>query len=218
MTVTEHELEHGVERELGWSSDINHDRIGVTVTAGTVMLSREVLSYPEKAAAVTAALRVRGVTALAEEIIVRHTHGRTQDTDIAQRAANALRNTTLLPTDSIQATVHDHTVTLVGALGWHHQRTAAAHAIKPHEAMVAGPDAEANVTAALLRNAQLEAEHVHVTVCGTEIRLTGQVATWTARHQAEYAAWCTPGVTHVDDRLVITPPVSDDLPYEMQAG
>ncbi len=81
--------------------------------------------------------------------------------------------------NSVQATVHDHTVTLVGTAGWHHQRTAAAHAVsvlpgvtgvrnlielKPREAMVAGPDAE-----------------------------------------AEYAAWCAPGVTNVDDQLVIIP-------------
>lgn len=49
------------------------------------------------------------------------------------------------------------------------------------------PDAEPNVTVALLRNAQLEAQHVGVTVSGTEIRLPGHVARWAARHQAEYA-------------------------------
>ncbi len=217
--LADHELKTAIERELEWACDVDSDRIGVTVTTGTVTLSGEVLSYPERAAAVTAALRVRGVTALAEEIAVRHELGRIQDTDIAGDATTALRNTTLLPADSVQATVHEHTVTLVGAVAWHHQRTAAAHAVsvlpgvigvqnlielKPRETIVAGPDAEANVTAALLRNAELDAKDVHVTVSGTEIRLTGQVASWAARHQAEYAAWCTPGVTHVDNQLKIS--------------
>ena len=69
--------------------------------------------------------------------------------------------------------------------------------------MVARTTPKANVTAALLRNAELEAQHVEVTVNGTEIRLTGHVSSWAAKHQAEFAAWCTPGVTHVDNRLVI---------------
>ncbi|MDQ2845912.1 MAG: BON domain-containing protein [Actinomycetota bacterium] len=223
MTTTEpstdHLLKYAIARELDWASDVDNDRVGIAVTDGAVMLSGEVLSYPEKAAAVNAALRVRGVTALADEIIVRHAFGRIQDADIAQEATIALRNMSLLPTESVQATVHDHTVTLVGTVGWHHQRIAAAHAVsvlpgvigvrnsiqlKPLEAMVAGPDAEANVTAALLRNAQLDAHQVVVTVSGTEIRLTGRVASWAARHQAEYAAWCTPGVTHVDNQVLIS--------------
>jgi osmotically-inducible protein OsmY len=197
MTTTEHStdhvLKHAIERELDWSCDVDSDRIGVAVTDGAVMLSGEVLSYPQKAAAVKGALRVRGVTALADEIIVRHAFGRIQDADIARDATSALRNTTLLPADSVQATVHDHTVTLVGAVDWHHQRTAAADAVsvlpgvigvrnliqlEPREVMIAGPDAEANVTAALLRNAQFESLNVDVTISGTEVRLTGHVTSW----------------------------------------
>ncbi len=223
MTTTErstdHQLKDAIDHELDWSCDVDNDRVGVTVTDGAIMLSGEVSSYPQKAAAVSAALRVRGVTALADEIVVRHAFGRIQDVDIAKAASTALRNTTMLPGDSVQATVYDHMVTLVGAVGWHHQRLAAAHAvsvlpgvtgvqnlirIEPREEMITGADAEANVTAALLRNAQLEAQPVDVTVSGTEIRLSGHVGSWAACHEAEYAAWCTPGVTNVDNQLVIT--------------
>jgi osmotically-inducible protein OsmY len=218
--VTDHDLKDAIERELDWASDVDSDRVGVSVTDGAVLLSGQVLSYPEKAAATKAALRVRGVTALADEIIVRHAFDRVEDADIAREATIALRNTTLVPTDAVHATVHDHTVTLAGEVSWHHQRTAAAHAVgvlpgvtavtnlielKPLDPMVASADAEANVTAALLRNAQLEAHRVEVVVSGTEVRLIGQVGSWSARHQAEYAAWCTPGVTDVDDQLVIVP-------------
>jgi osmotically-inducible protein OsmY len=223
MTVTQHatdhELKDGVEQELTWTSDVDNDRIGVAATDGAVTLSGEVLSYPEKAAAVRAALRVRGVTALADAIVVRHAFGRIEDADITRDARAALNNTTLLPVDSVQATVHHHTVTLTGTVAWQHQRTAAVDIVgavcgvtnvhnqielQPSRPMVASADAEENVTAALLRNAQLEAHHVEVTVSGTEIRLTGHVETWAACHQAEYAAWCTPGVTHVDNQLIIT--------------
>jgi osmotically-inducible protein OsmY len=218
--TTDHHVKEAIERELDWASDVDNDQIGVAVTDGAVMLSGEVQSYPQKAAAVKAALRVRGVIALADEITVRHAFGRIEDADIARDATQALQNTTPVPADAVRATVHAHTVTLTGAVPWHHQRTAAADAVsvlpgvagvrnmielEPREAMVAGPDAEANIVAALLRNAQLEAHHVEVAVAGSEIRLTGHVASWSARHQAEYAAWCTPGVTHVDDQLVIVP-------------
>jgi osmotically-inducible protein OsmY len=217
--ATDHQLKHAVEREMDWACDVDNDRVGIAVTDGAVTLSGEVLSYPQKAAAVRAALRVRGVTALADEIVVRHAFGRIEDADIARDATAALTNTTLLPPGGIQATVHDRTVTLTGTVTWQHQRTAAGNAIgalagvtdvhnrielKPAEAMMASADAVENVTAALLRNSELEAEQVEVTVSGTEIRLTGHVATWAAGHQAEYAAWCTPGVTHVDNQLLIT--------------
>jgi osmotically-inducible protein OsmY len=134
------------------------------------------------------------------------------------RRATVLGSTVVVPSGCVTATVHHHEVTLTGAVAWNHQRLAAQHAvaaipgvtavhnlirIEPDIAMVASDDAKANVTAALLRNAELEAEHVEVAVNGTEIQLTGQVSSWAAQHQAEFAAWCTPGVTHVDNRLVI---------------
>jgi len=222
MTVTQHatdhELKDGVEQELAWTPDVDNDRIGVAVNDGAVTLSGQVASYPEKTAAVTAALRVRGVTAIADEIVVRHRYGPRADADIARTAAAVISSTVVIPSDCIAATVHHHEITLTGTVSWHYQRVAAKHAVEaipgvtavhnlidlePGMAMVASDDARANVTAALLRNAELEAQHVEVTVNGTEIRLTGHVTSWAAQHQAEFAAWCTPGVTHVDNRLLI---------------
>ena len=222
MTMTQHtkdhELKDALERELSWTPEVDSDRIGIAINDGAVTLSGQVPSYPEKTAAVRAVLRVRGVTAIADEIVVRHRFVR-EDADIAREAAGALSNTMVVPTGSVTADVHDHEITLTGEVAWHYQREAAEHAVAairgvtavrnsikmtPPEPMVVSADARANVTAALLRNAQLEAENVEVTVNGTEIRLTGHVGTWSERHQAEYAAWCTPGVTHVDNLIGIT--------------
>jgi osmotically-inducible protein OsmY len=222
MTATQHATDHdlkvGVQRELDWTSDVDGDRIGVAVNDGAVTLSGQVASYPEKAAAVSAALRVRGVTAIADEIVVRHRFGPRDDADVARAAAAAISSKVVIPTESVSATVHHHEITLTGTVAWQHQRTAAKNAVAaipgvtavhnrielaPLTPMVGLDDARANVTAALFRNAELEAQHVDVTVGGTEIRLTGHVPTWAVRHTAEFAAWCTPGVTHVDNRLVI---------------
>ncbi len=223
MTViqhaTDHELKDGVERELDWTSEVDNDRIGVAVNDGAVTLSGQVASYPEKTAAVSAALRVRGVTAIADEIVVRHRFGPRADAAIARTAAAVISSIVVIPAESVTATVHHHEITLTGTVAWHHQRVAAKHAVaaipgvtavhnrielEPTTVMIASDDAQANVTAALLRNAELEAQHVEVTVNGTEIQLTGHVSSWAAQHQAEFAAWCTPGVTHVDNRLVIS--------------
>jgi osmotically-inducible protein OsmY len=222
MTMTQHtkdhELKDALERELDWTSEVDSDRIGIGINDGAVTLSGQVGSYPEKTAAVRAVLRVRGVTAIADEIVVRHRFVR-EDADIAREAAAALSNTVILPADSVTAAVHHHEITLTGDVAWQHQREAAEQAVvairgvtavrnsirlTPPEPMVASADAQANVTAALLRNAQLEAQQVDVTVHGTEIRLTGHVGTWAERHEAEYAACCTPGVTHVDNLIGIT--------------
>jgi osmotically-inducible protein OsmY len=217
--ATDHDLKDGVERELDWTSDVNSDQIGVAVNDGAVTLAGEVSTYPEKIAAVSAALRVRGVTAIADEIVVRHRFGPRADADIARAAAEAIDSTVVIPPESVSAAVRHHEVTLTGTVTWQHQRVAAKHAVsgipgvkavhnlielQPVAAMVTSDDAKANITAALLRNAELEAQHVDVTVNGTEIRLTGHVTSWAAQHQAEFAAWCTPGVTHVDNRLAIT--------------
>jgi osmotically-inducible protein OsmY len=222
MTVTQHatdhELKDGVERELDWTSDVDNDRVGVAVNDGAVILSGQVASYPEKAAAVNAALRVRGVTAIADEIVVRHRFGPRSDADIARAAAAVISSTVVIPSEFVAATVHHHEITLTGTVSWQHQRVAAKHAVAaipgvtavhnlielaPVAVMIASDDARANVAAALLRNAELDAQHVAVSVNGTEIRLTGQVTSWAAHHQAEFAAWCTPGVTHVDNRLLV---------------
>jgi osmotically-inducible protein OsmY len=218
--TTNQQLRIAVERELDWTSELDHQRIAVSITDGTVTLSGEVGSYPEKTAATKAALRVRGVTAIVDELVVHHRLELLEDAVIAHQAAQALRHSVVVPPDAVQVAVHDHQVTLSGAVSWHHERIAAAAAVEslpgvravrnaivlaPPVAMVASADARANVTQALLRNAEIEATHIRVDVVGTEVRLTGTVASWAERHQAEHAAWSTPGVTHVDDRIVIEP-------------
>jgi osmotically-inducible protein OsmY len=215
---TDHQLKDAIERELDWTADVNGDRVGISVNDGAVTLSGEVESYPERTSAVTAALRVRGVRSLVDQIVVHHRFGHRQDADIAREAAMALNQTVVVPAESVSATVRDHEITLTGSVAWDYQRVASSHAVeaihgvtavrnaitlKPPVAMIASEDAKANITAAFLRNAQLEAQHIDVSVKGTQIRLSGHVATWAERHQAEVAAWCTPGVTHVDDRITV---------------
>jgi len=140
---TDRELKTAIVDEFEWAPNIVADRIGVAVNDGAVTLSGEVNSYPDKTAAVKAALRVHGVTALADEIEVKSAWTIPLDEDLAREAGAALNASVVLDEDlareagaalnasvvldegSVKATVHDHQVDLTGTVGWNHQREAA---------------------------------------------------------------------------------------------
>jgi len=75
-------------------------------------------------------LRVRGVTAVAEEITVRTTWADANDTDIAREVAEALDRAVDVPPASVKAVVHNGAITLSGNASWHHQREAATRAVR----------------------------------------------------------------------------------------
>jgi osmotically-inducible protein OsmY len=214
---TDHQLKTGITAELNWTPSVKADRIGVAVNDGAITLSGQVETYPEKMAAVHAALRVGGVDAVADEIVVHHTWSDPSDADVARSAAMALERTVTVPSSSVKAEVHDHIVTLSGSVGWQYQREAARRAvlalpgvngvvstidIKPTH-LISGPEAKAGITAAIVRHAEQDALRVVVTVVGSEVRLTGTVSSWAERTQAENAAWSARGVTHIDNQLQV---------------
>ena len=221
MTITknqtDHQLKVAIDDELTWSPNVKADHVGVSITDGAVTLSGEVESYPEKAAAVRAALRVHGVSAIADDVVVRHNWGSLQDADIAREAGNALRATAMLPPDSVKAAVHNHEITLSGTVAWNYQREAAEHAVAGLRGVTAvhgkvkikptlpfsATEAKTRITSALVRNAQLNAKNIKVTAEGSQIDLNGTVNSWSEFRQAGFSAWATPGVTHVKNHLKV---------------
>jgi len=212
---TDHQVKAAIVAELDWMPNIQADRIGVAINEGAVTLSGQVQTYPEKHAAVRAALRVRGVSAVADEIDIHNTWTPRNDTDIARDAGDVLKRTRMAPGGSVKAEVHDHVVILTGSVRWHYEREAIERAIaalpgvhgltnaialKP-EAHVSPVLAETKIADALRRNAGVEAERIEVEVADDTIMLRGTVATWAERSQAGHAAWATPGVTHVQNDL-----------------
>jgi osmotically-inducible protein OsmY len=215
---TDHQLKDSILAELGWIPSVSADRIGVSINEGAVTLSGQVQTYPEKDAAVRAAFRVHGVTAVADEIEVHNDWAPRQDADIAREATELLERTVFAPAGSVKAEVHDHVVHLTGSVTWHYQRDAIQRAVSAlpgvhgvHDTITLKPrvtisvsEAKTKIVAALHRNAVVEAERIHVDVAGDKITLTGTVATWAEHAQASYAAWATPGVVHVDNELHVT--------------
>jgi len=66
-------------------------------------------------------------------------------------------------------------------------------------------DVQRTIESALVRGAQTDAHHIRVEVTDRTVVLKGSVRTWSEKQDAERAAWSTPGVSTVDDRLAIIP-------------
>jgi osmotically-inducible protein OsmY len=216
--MTDHELKMAVAAELDWAPEVSADQVGIAVNQGTVILSGEVATYLEKRAAVNAALRVRGVTAVADEIAVEHEFGRRDDVDIARDAAAAIRADVALVDADLQVTVEDGRVSLTGSVPWNYQRAAAERTVsrirgvsavynrvtlRPTRPFAAG-EARKRILEAFERTTEADAQSIAVDVEGTEIVLSGSVRTPTESARAEQVAWSTPGVTEVRNELLIS--------------
>jgi osmotically-inducible protein OsmY len=74
----------------------------------------------------------------------------------------------------------------------------------------AGRDLRKRIAQALYRNAGLDAKRIDVTVSDHVARLTGTATSWQQRQAAERAAYDAPGITIVDNQIIVEPP-SDDV-------
>jgi osmotically-inducible protein OsmY len=216
MKKSDSQLQHDVIEELKWEPSVHANEIGVEAKDGVVTLSGEVHNFAEKWNAERAAQRVSGVNALAVAMTLKSqgTGGRT-DADIARSAEQVLGWSTSVPEGAIKVMVENGFITLKGSVGWQYQRLAAAASvrflmgvtgvsdlitIKPTISMSAVKD---DIDVALKRAAIADAKKIHVTVSGSDITLSGKVQSWAERETAINAAWATPGVQHVHDKMAL---------------
>jgi osmotically-inducible protein OsmY len=212
---TDAQLKSAVAEELQWLSGIDSAHIGVFVQDGAVTLTGTVGTYPETLLAAKAALSVRGVTAIAQEINVRGPFAQGTDSDIARDAGEALQRAVNIP-NTVKVSVRDHVLTLSGEVTWQYERDAACRAVNylsgvrhVNNTMTIRPGElaegiHADIVAALVRHAQLDGKHITVTTnTRGVITLNGTVATLTERRQAEQVCWSAPGATEVVNNLTI---------------
>jgi len=210
------DLQRAILDELEYEPSINADEIGVSVRDGVVTLSGLVGSYAEKVAAETAVKRVQGVKAVALDLEVRipslfkHT-----DTDIAKAASTALDWNTLVPKGRVKVKVEDGWVTLEGLLGWDFERQAAARAVRSLNGVrgvsnlivlkpqVGTKQIQERIVGAFRRNADLDSKTVSVEAVDGKVTLFGNVRSWTERREAERVAWAAPGVSEVENRIIV---------------
>ena len=103
---SEIEVQRDVLDELKWDARVQPNEIGVAVKDGVVTLTGWVDSYMKRWAAEEAALRVRGVKAVANVIEVRlPSSSERTDADLAAAAVRALEWDAFIPSDKVKVTV-----------------------------------------------------------------------------------------------------------------
>jgi osmotically-inducible protein OsmY len=216
--IDDNEIRRKVIAELDWDPSIDPSAIGVAVKDGVVTLNGSIGNYWQKKEVERVVKQVAGVKAVAEELTIKlpGTAARS-DADVAQSVLSGLRFNVAVPPDRIQATVENGWVTLEGEVEWQYQKSAAEHAIRyimgvrgvtnsiGIKPKVSAADVKAKIESAFARRAQLDANQIRVESSESKVILRGSVHSWDERDQAEQAAWAAPGVTKVDNNVLVIP-------------
>ena len=215
-TRTDAQIQADILSELEWDARVLPNEVGVVVKDGVVTLTGWVDSYTKKWAAEEAAHRVRGVKAVANDIEVRlSTAEERNDADIAAAAVRALEWDALISVDRLDVTVSKGWITLKGDVEWQYQRQDAERVIRRLSGVkgvsnllvvkprVAPADLKQKIEQALIRSAEVDAKRITVEVQGSKIILKGTVRSWTEKEEAERQAWLAPGVSSVENRILI---------------
>jgi len=217
--MTDDDLRLDVAAELSWDPRLDSKAIAVSVDDGAVTLRGTVASFREKREAGKAVARVYGVTDVSNELTVQMLNGsRRGDADLRGDVLQALMLDGLVPR-TVGARARDGIVTLTGTAQWQYQRdeteflaasVPGVSGIQNQIALTSAPDGrdiESGISDAFRRSARLDADELSVDTAsyGTVI-LAGAVSSWAEHDEAVAAAWSAPGVTEVDDRIVVEYP------------
>ena len=155
--------------------------------------------------------------AIAEDITVRYPFdAKTSDAEIAKRIADLLQWDPLVPDDKINVTVENGVVRLRGNVEWNYQKDLAfkdaskiGGVVRIENWIQVAPsvntaDVRERIEQAFERQADLETEKIHVRAEGQKVILEGKVSSWSKRSIAERAAWAAPGVTQIEDKLLVS--------------
>jgi len=212
------DIERDVKDELQWRPDLDATDIAVSVKNGVVTLTGFVHSYVDKYEAEAAAKRVAGVVGLANDIEVRLRNvDEKPDPEIAREAVAAIKSQLPYSWKNIKVIVKGGWVNLEGEGEWQFQRDTAEKAVRRLQGIEgvsnliklkprAQPsEIKRKIEEAFKRNAELDAKRVVVEANGSEVIIKGTVRSWAAREEAELVAWSAPGITKVDNRIVVSP-------------
>jgi osmotically-inducible protein OsmY len=214
--MTDDQLQADVAAELLWDPKVDGEAIAVSARAGTVTLRGTVGSPREKREADKAARRVYGVTAVINDLrVLRLDESDRDDAELRGDVLQALMLDSLIPM-TVDARVRGGFVTLNGTAEWQYQRDEAefltasipgVSGIQNEIRLTSTPDAcdvKKDIRDAFRRNARLDAEGLSVdTTSYGRVTLAGTVSSWAEHDEAVDAAWSAPGVTEVDDQIVV---------------
>jgi osmotically-inducible protein OsmY len=215
---SDHDIESDVKDELRWDPDLDSTDIAVSVNKSVVTLAGFVRSYSDKYEAEAAAKRVAGVAGVANDLEVRlPAIDERPDPEIARDAVATIKAQLPLSADHIKVLVKNGWVTLEGNVEWQFERTIAENTVRRLKgvrgitnSIVLKPRAQPSeikrkIAEALKRNAELDANRITVEASDSKVVLKGTVRSWIEREEAERVAWSAPGITRVEDRIVVNP-------------
>jgi osmotically-inducible protein OsmY len=207
------DLQLDIQEELSWTAHVHPNEIGVTVKEGVVTLTGTVESYLIRQEAENTALHVRGVHAVANDIVVRlPLPAERTDSDLALAALNALKWDAAIPTDQLDVTVSNAWVTLRGQVDWHFQREVAQRVVQRlagvkgvTDLITVAPqavpaDIKQRIERAYLRRAEVDAKTIAVSVHGHTATLKGTVRSYLEKVAAGRIAASAPGITKVENQ------------------
>lgn len=214
--TTETALESALLAELAWDASLDAREIAVEVDGGKATLSGFVGSYPQKLAAVRAAWRIAGVTAVADEIVVKvpWDHARTDDV-IAHTVKRVLQWDGVLAPHPIAYAVKNGCVTLEGSVDRIAVREEAERAIgrllgvigvKNRLVVKAAEVADAPLEIGIVetwRRRRIPHDGVRASASQGRVVLSGSVPSRARRRDLVEAAAQARGVVEVVDRLAI---------------
>lgn len=158
------------------------------------------------------------MTAVANDLEVRLPNiDETPDPQIARDAIARIKSELPYAWDNIRVVVKSGWLTLEGEVEWYYQRERAEEAVRRVRGIkgvtnsievkprVASMEIRRKIEEALRRAAEIDASRVTVETNGSEVILRGTVRSWAERQEAERAAWWAPGVSKVDNRIIVSP-------------
>jgi len=207
-------LQRDVLDAIKWEPLLNAAEIGVTAKDGVITLTGIVNSYTKKSEAENAAKNVAGVKAVVEKIEVQFgSNGKKSDNKIANEVLNTLNYKA--SNKRIKIKVEDGWVTLEGELQWNYQKENVKKSINNLIGVKGVSDnivinsethdmiEKADIERALGRNWSINNRDILVEVSGNRVKLSGTVISLYQRDEAERIAWNAPGVSEVNNELVI---------------
>jgi osmotically-inducible protein OsmY len=125
------DVRRDVETALERDSGLDAGAIAVAVDDGVATLRGDVNTQFEKQEAERVALRIYGVEAVANDLVVRPPEPiEPNDTELAQAIVDALTWNALVPLHRVKVVVSSGWVTLSGTLEWEYQRTSAERTVR----------------------------------------------------------------------------------------
>lgn len=212
------EIKDDVINEMRWDPQISDpDAIGVAVSDGAATLTGGVPSYSEKLASTRAAERVYGVKAVANNLNVKLSGARRDDSDVAKAIAHVIEWNTRIPEGRVHARVENGWIVLEGEVDFEFQRHEVERMVRNVRGVVgvtdlvtvmpptSASDIQIQIEDTFRRVAEVDARHVQVQVSDHTARLFGHVHSMREANVARAAAAAAPGVARVESHLVVSP-------------